>query len=589
MSKADFQHHRASRMNSPDALTPRRLRTGGKAVAEAFRIHGVERIFCVPGESYLPILDALVDEPGIQVVSCRHESGAANMAEAYGKLTGRPGVLMVTRGPGACNATIGLHTAFQDSTPLVAIVGDVDRSFEDREAFQEIDFRAFLKPVCKWVGRIQSADRIPELLSRAFYLATSGRPGPVALVVPEDMLAGLTDAAAAPPYRVVQPAPSAASMDRLRELLRLSSKPVMLVGGGGWTPDTSELLRAFAERQHLPVAGTFRCQDRIDNRSDAYVGHVGIGINPRLADRIREADLILAVGARLGEKTTQHYDLLIPPCPAQTLVHVHPDPSEIGRVYAPALGICSSVGEFASLASALPVSKGRGHGWMRGLRSDYLAHLAPIAPPPGTSLDMWEIMRELRERLDPHAILTTDAGSFSGWMQRFYVYRTYPSQLGATNGAMGYGIPAAIAAKLIFPEKTVVAFCGDGGALMTGNEIATAVKYDIAPIILVLNNDMYGSIRVHQERDYPGRGVDTGLVNPCFVRWAESFGAFAATVERTEDFAPAFEQAAAAGRVAVIEIRLPADAGPPGSTISQIRSEALAKQAGVGATAQSRT
>jgi acetolactate synthase I/II/III large subunit len=560
-----------------NAFSPQRQRRGGQVVVEALRIHGADTVFCVPGESYLPVLDALQDEPSIRVVSCRHEGGAAFMAEAYGKLKGRPGVLLVTRGPGACNATIGLHTAYQDSTPVVALIGDVDREFEDREAFQEIDFKAFLKPVCKWVGRIQSADRIPEMMSRAFYAATSGRPGPVALIVPEDMLNDFTSASDTKEFTFVQPAPASSHVDQFARVLSQASKPIILAGGGGWTKEATILLQEFAERHNIPVAATFRCQDRIDNSSRCYVGDVGIGISAKLSRRVSESNLVIVLGARLGEKTTQHYELLTPPTARQPLIHVHPDASELGRVFNPHLAICSSVENFLIACRSMELHQNEPFTeWCSILRTEYESHLGPISPLEGSEVDMWQIMRHLQDALPDDAILTTDAGSFSGWMQRFFRYRCYPSQLGATNGAMGYGIPSAIAAQMLFPNRRVVCFCGDGGALMTGNELATAVKYHVNPIILVLNNNMYGSIRVHQERAFPGRVGDTDLLNPSFEAWARTFGAFGAIVDRTEEFPRIFEEAVRSNKPAVIEIKLPENSGPPGRSLTEIRSAALA-------------
>jgi acetolactate synthase I/II/III large subunit len=534
------------------------VRSGGRALAAAMRLHDVETAFCVPGESYLALLDALLDEPTIRVVGCRHEGGAAMMAEAQGKLLGRPSALLVSRGPGVTNAAIGLHTALQDSTPVLAVVGDVPRGFAGREAFQELDVQTLLRPVCKWSARVESADRIPELAARAFRIATAGRPGPVALIVPEDVLTEATAAADVAPRAASSSAPSARSLAELAELLRAARRPIVVAGGPGWSEDAVRRLGRFAERQALAVVTSFRRQDRIDNESPVHAGNAGIGISPALVERFAEADLVVALGARLGEKTTRGYRLLAAPVPAQTLVHVHPDPQELGRVYHPRLAICCGVGAFLAAAGELPADGAAARaGWVAALRREYEAHREPVAPPAGAALDMGEVMAHLRRVLPPDAILTTDAGSFSTWMQRFYVYRRFPSQLGATNGAMGYGVPAAVAARMTMPERPVVAFAGDGGALMTGNEIATALLHDVDPVVLVLNNDMYGSIRGHQERAYPGRVGPTDLRNPSFADWARSFGAFGELVTRTEQFPDAFARARAAGRVAVLELRLP--------------------------------
>ncbi|HSS66755.1 MAG TPA: thiamine pyrophosphate-binding protein [Gammaproteobacteria bacterium] len=548
------------------------LRTGGQVLVDALKIHGVDTVFCVPGESYLAALDALHDaREDIRTFSCRQEGGAANMAEAYGKLTGRPGVLFVTRGPGACNAAIGVHTAHQDSTPMVVFIGQVASDQEEREAFQELDYRRFYGPLCKWAAQIEDPDRIPELVSQAFHRATSGRPGPVALALPEDMLRERVQVEDAGPYRPAMPGASKSALAEMRALLAKARRPLMIVGGGGWTAEACRDIVAFAEANDLPTGASFRCQDRFDNTHDNYVGDVGIGINPNLARRVRESDLILAVGPRLGEITTQGYTLLTPPRPRQTLIHVYPDPDELGRVYQTDLSICAGIPEFAREARAQkPVKSKAWEKWSEEARLDYLNNLEPSSGLPNT-LDMAAVIAHLRECLPAEAILTTDAGNFSGWMQRFYQYRRYPTQLGPTSGAMGYGIPAAIAARLVHPDRPVVGFVGDGGCLMTGQEIATAVHYGIDPVILVVNNDMYGTIRMHQERDYPGRVMSTALTNPEFAVWAKSFGAFGELVTRTEKFPAAFERARNAGRIAVLELRINPELITTRTTLSAIR------------------
>ncbi len=551
------------------------MRTGGQVLVDALKIHGVDTAFCVPGESYLAALDALHDaKDQIRTLSCRQEGGAANMAEAYGKLTGRPGVLFVTRGPGACNAAIGVHTAHQDSTPMVVFIGQVASDQEEREAFQELDYRRFYAPLCKWVSQIADPERIPELVSQAFHRATSGRPGPVALALPEDMLKKRVQVEDAGPYRPAMPGVSKAAPAEMRALLAKAKRPLMIVGGGGWTAEACRDIVAFAEGNDLPTGASFRCQDRFDNTHDNYVGDVGIGLNPNLAKRVREADLILAVGPRLGEITTQGYTLLTPPRPKQKLIHVYPDPDELGRVYQTDLSICAGIPGFVREAKALkPVNSKVWERWSEEARLDYLNNLEPSSGLPNT-LDMAAVIAHLRKALPPEAILTTDAGNFSGWMQRFYQYRRYPTQLGPTSGAMGYGIPAAIAARLVHPDCPVVGFCGDGGCLMTGQEIATAVHYGIDPVILVVNNDMYGTIRMHQERDYPGRVIGTALTNPEFAVWAKSFGAFGELVTRTEEFPAAFERARNAGRIAVLELRIDPELITTRTTLSAIREAA---------------
>ena len=560
-------------MNEPAAAAAAALprRSGGQVLVDQLRIHGVDTAFCVPGESYLAVLDALHDSVGIRTISCRQEGGAAFMAEAYGKLTGRPGVLLVTRGPGACNASIGVHTAFQDSTPMVVLIGQVAREQEYREAFQEVNYRSFYAEITKWTAQVQSADRLPELLSQAFHRACSGRPGPVALALPEDMLTELTDVADAGPYQVVRPGADVRDVLALGELLETAKRPLVILGGGGWSGAAVDGITAFAESNNLPVACAFRCQDRFDNEHACYVGDVGIGIAPALARRVANADLIVAIGPRLGEMTTQGYTLLEVPRPRQRLVHVHADASELGRVYQPDLAICAGMESFARALGALePVDSRAWGAWLAEARGDYLDNLEPNSGLPDR-LDMHAVMMTLARDM-PDAIITTDAGNFSGWSQRFWSYRRFPSQLGPTCGAMGYGVPDAIAARHVHRDRPVVGFCGDGGALMTGQEIATAVHQGIDPVILVVNNNMYGTIRMHQEREYPGRVHATSLSNPDFAHWAQSFGAFGEVVERTEDFAPALRRAREAGRIAVLELRIEPELISTRTTLDAIRN-----------------
>ncbi|MDH3413766.1 MAG: thiamine pyrophosphate-dependent enzyme, partial [Gammaproteobacteria bacterium] len=429
----------------------------------------------------------------------------------------------------------------------------------------------FYAPLCKWAAQIEDAERIPELVSQAFHRATSGRPGPVALALPEDMLRERVQVEDAGRYRPALPGVSKSAMAQMRALLAKAKRPLMIVGGGGWTEEACTNMVAFAEANDLPTGASFRCQDRFDNTHDNYVGDIGIGISPNLAKRVREADLILAVGPRLGEITTQGYTLLTPPRPRQQLIHVYPDPDELGRVYQTDLSICAGIPEFArEAAGQKSVNSKAWQKWSEEARLDYLNNLEPSSGLPN-SLDMAAVIAHLRKTLPPEAILTTDAGNFSGWMQRFYQYRRYPTQLGPTSGAMGYGIPAAIAARLMFPDRPVVGFCGDGGCLMTGQEIATAVHYGIDPVILVINNDMYGTIRMHQERDYPTRVMGTALTNPEFAVWAKSFGAFGELVTKTEEFPKAFERARKAGRIAVLELRINPELITTRTTLSAIR------------------
>jgi len=551
---------------------------GGQLVVAALRAHGVDMAFSVAGESYLEVLDALFDAPDIRLVTCRQEGGAAFMAEAYGKLTGKPGVLLVTRGPGACNASIGIHTAFQDSTPMVVLVGQVARHQIDREAFQEVDFRRMFAPLAKWVAQIDMAERVPELINQAFQIAASGRPGPVVLALPEDMLRDRRPAAVAGPYRAVRAHPGAADLAELRRLLAAAERPMMLVGGSGWSDQACRDIAGFARANDLPVCCSFRRQDIVDNRLPCFVGDLGTGANPSLVARFKEADLLLAVGARIGEITSQSYTLLGIPDPGKVLIHVHAAAEELGRVFRPNLAIQSGMPEFAVAVAALaPVAAGRWSAWREAARAEYAAGLVP--PPVRGSLDLGQIMRWLRDRLPDDAIVTSDAGNFSGWPNRFLQYRRPGRQLGPTSGAMGYGVPAAVAAKLVHPDRLVVGFCGDGGFMMTGQELATAELEGTGPIILVFNNAMYGTIRMHQERRFPGRVVGTALKNPDFVALARAYGIFGASVARTADFAPAFEEAASGGRAAIIELKMDPEMITTRTTLSEIRRHAEARRA----------
>ncbi len=555
------------------------LRTGGRILVDALKIHGVDRAFCVPGESYLAVLDALHDaRDAIELITCRQEGGAANMAEAYGKLTGRPGICFVTRGPGATNASIGVHTAFQDSTPMILFIGQVARGQVEREAFQEVDFRRMFGPLCKWVAQIDDAARIPELVSQAFHRAVAGRPGPVVLALPEDMLTDSADVADAGPSPAVQASPGIADLARLRAMLAGAKRPFMLVGGGGWNAQAVADIRAFAEAFDLPVGASFRCQDLYDNTAPNYAGDVAIGINPKLAERVKTCDLLLVVGARLGEMTTGGYSLVGIPVPQQRLVHVHPGAEELGRVYQAALPINSGMPQFAAAARAIaPVDPSAWRDWTRSARADYLANLEHPQIPG--ALQMGEIMAWLRGRLPADAIIANGAGNYTTWAHRFYQYRAFRTQLAPTSGAMGYGVPAAVAAKAVHRDRIVVSFNGDGCFLMNGQELATAVQYGLAVIFLVINNGMYGTIRMHQEREYPGRTVATDLVNPDFAALARAYGATGETVIKTEEFAPAFERALAAGKPALLELRLDPEAITPRLSLSQIRETALKAKA----------
>ncbi len=554
--------------------------SGGQILVQSLLGQGVDHVFCVPGESHLAVLDGLYDaRDRIRLVVCRHESGASNMADAYGKLTGKPGIALVTRGPGATNASIGVHTASQDSTPLLLLVGQVPRAFADREAFQEIDYRRMFGQMAKWVAQIDDPRRVPEYVSHAFHAATSGRPGPVVLALPEDMLTEQAEAKAAPRYQRVAAAPAPEQMARLAALLAGARSPIAILGGSGWTAEACADLRRFAEAWKLPVACAWRFQDLFDNDHPQYAGDVGIGINPKLARRVREADLALVLGPRLGEMTTSGYTLFEVPVPRQTLVHAHAGAEELGRVYAADLPINAGMPELAAaLAQLRPAATPAWAEETAAARAEYVAWNTPVRVPG--PLQMAEVVRHLRERLPPDAIITNGAGNFSTWAHRFYRFRRFKSQVAPTSGAMGYGVPAAVAAKAVHPDRIVVAFAGDGDFLMTGQELATAVQHELPVIVIVVNNGAYGTIRMHQERQYPGRVHGTRLTNPDFAAYARSFGAAGEVVETTEQFPPAFERALSAGRPALLELRLSEEVITPTTTLSAIREQALKKRGG---------
>ena len=555
---------------------PSQARSGGRILVEALRAQGVEHAFCVPGESYLAALDALHDAPDIALTVCRQEGGAAMMADAYGKLTNKPGICFVTRGPGAANAAIGLHIAQQDSTPMILFVGQVGRDMIEREAFQEVDFRRFFGQMAKWVAQIDQAERIPEYVGRAFHVATAGRMGPVVLALPEDMLREPAVATPVSAHRPVQAHPSPDDLDRLKDIVESAERPFVIVGGRGWDQTACSGFARFAESFELPVGAAFRCQDLMDNSRAIYAGDVGIGLNPRLAKRIKESDLLLVVGARLGEITTSGYTLVDCPEPRQRLIHVYPGAEELGRVYYPSLAINAGMKAFAwAVADMSPDRAPRWSDWTKEARRDYEDWNAELPQNPG-ALQLGAIVKWLRGNLPRDAILCNGAGNYTAWLHRFYRYRRFGTQLGTTCGSMGYGTPAAVAAKRLYPERTVVAFAGDGCYLMNGQELATAVQYELAIIIIVVNNGMYGTIRMHQERDYPGRVVGTDLTNPDFAKLAEAYGAFGVTVERSEAFPAAFEAAKADGRPALIELKVDPEALTPTRSLSEIREAAEA-------------
>lgn len=540
-------------MTSTPAQT---ARTGGRVLVDQLRIHGTERIFCVPGESFLDVLDALHDQPAIDLVVCKHEGAAANMAEADGKLTGRPGICFVTRGPGATHGSIGVHIAQQDSTPMILFVGQIAREHKGREAFQEVDYAAVFGSMAKWAAEIDDPARIPEMVARAFQVATSGRPGPVVLALPEDVLDGLVDVADATPFRPVSAAPRAEDVQALAAALRAAQRPLVIAGGANWSDKAAADFAAFVKAWDLPVACAFRRQDVIDNRDPHYIGHLSLGVSPKLAERVKTADLIVAFGTRLGDIATDSYTLLEVPLPKQKLVHIHADSAELGRVYQAALPIHAGVEAGAAMLASLSAPGALPwKDWTAGARADHEAFVTPPKPHAElTGVDMAAAMTHLNRVLPEDAMLSNGAGNYTVWLHRFYAYKRPRTELAPTCGAMGYGLPAAIAAKLRHPEKTVVCFAGDGCFLMYPQEIATAAAHGANLIVIVVNNRMYGTIRMHQERRYPGRQSGTTIVNPDFVEMAKACGAWAERVERTEDFAAAFERAQQAGKPAVLEL-----------------------------------
>jgi len=557
-------------------------RSGGQILVDALKIHGVDTAFGVPGESYLDVLDALHDSD-IRFIINRQEGGAAFMADAYGKMTGKPGICFVTRGPGATNASIGVHTAFQDSTPMILFIGQVGNDFVDREAFQEIDYRRMYGQMAKWVTQIDRADRIPEYLARAFQVATSGRPGPVVLALPEDMLIDQAVVADTRRYQPVQASPSAAQLDTVRAMLAGAKKPLILLGGGGWNEQACADLQRFAEANQLPVACAFRFQDLLDNAHPNYIGDVGIGINPKLAARVRDADVILAIGPRLGEMTTGGYALIAAPVPAQRLIHVHADAEELGSVYQAEVMINSGMPQIATMLAAMaPVDASAWAGSIAEARAEYAAwqEQPAIFKDGKAPLDLWQVVQQI-DQIAPHdTIITNGAGNYATWAHRFHSYGGMRTQLAPTSGAMGYSVPAGVAAKIIDPSRTVITFAGDGEYMMNGQELATAVQYQAGVVIIVFNNGMFGTIRMHQERDYPGRVSGTELHNPDFAALAVAYGAHGEVVTTTAEFAPALERALAHANgkrlPALIELRYDGDLITPGATLDTIRNNALA-------------
>ncbi len=552
------------------------LRTAAEVLVDQLLLNGVRHVFCVPGESYLAALDAFHDRD-LAVTVCRQEGGAAIMAEAAGKATGRPGICFVTRGPGATNASAGIHIAHQDSTPMILFVGQVARRMRGREAFQELDYRAVFGSMTKWTTEIDDPARVPEIVSRAFHMAANGRPGPVVVALPEDLLTDRVAAADALPYQPVEASPGASEMDELAALLARSERPMLLIGGSRWTEAGCAAIARFAERFALPVATTFRRAHLFHALHPNYAGDLGIGANPKLTARVKAADLVVLVGGRLSEMQSQGYTLIDIPVPQMTFVHVHPGIEELGRVYRPHLGINATPASFAIAAAALdPPVKPRWHGAAKAAHDDYIAFSEKPTEVPG-GVNLGAIVVWLRDHLGDDALICNGAGNYSTWVHRYYRHRKFATQFAPTAGSMGYGVPAAVGVKLLFPDRTVVAFSGDGDFLMSGQDFATAVQFDAPIIVIIADNGLYGTIRMHQERHYPGRISGTQLRNPDFAAYARAFGGFGVTVERTADFPTAFKAAEQSGLPAIIHLKIDPEAITPTLTLTGIRQSALAQ------------
>ena len=553
--------------------TENNSRSGAEVLIDALKINSVERIFCIPGESYLAALDALFDRSEIDLVVCRNEGGAAYMSEAEGKLTGRPGVCFVTRGPGATNASGGLHVALQDSTPMILLIGQIARKDTDREAFQEIDYRRMFSEVAKWVAQIDDADRIPEYLNRAFSVATSGRPGPVVLALPEDMLTDSTDSGDAGRWQAVKTSPAAEDVRQTADMLAIAERPLIIVGGSGWSDDLRLRLQDFAAASEIPVVNSFRCQDFFDNEHPNYGGDLGLGVNPALTRRVDEADCLLVIGARLGEMTTAGFSLIEIPCPRQDMIHVYPGAEELGHVYQPKLAINASSDRFVTALAQLqsiPQNAEARRQRVTQAHQDYLDWNRSIEVEG--ELQFSDVIHSMRKQLPQNAIVCNGAGNNTGWLHRFFRYREYRTQLAPTSGTMGYGLPAAIAASLRYPHRCVVAVTGDGDFMMNAQELATAMQYRANIIVIVVNNGIYATIRMHQEREYPERVIGTDMVNPDFVALAEAHGAHGERVHKSEQFEAALERCMASAKPALIEIQLDPNILTPSATVQSLRA-----------------
>ena len=549
------------------------LRTAAEVLVDQLIVHGVRHVFCVPGESYLAVLDAFHDS-ALDVTVCRQEGGACMMAEAVGKVTGRPGVCFVTRGPGATNASPGIHIARQDSTPLVMFVGQIGRDMREREAFQELDYRAVFGSMTKWATEIDDPARVPEIVSRAFHTAANGRPGPVVVAIPEDMLKERVAVADAPPFALIETSPGPDEMAKFAGMLSAARAPIMLLGGSRWSQAASDAVARFAQKHALPVATTFRRAHLFDALHPCYAGDLGIGPNPKLIERIKGADLVVLVGGRLGELPSQSYTLFDIPRPQVPLVHVHPGAEELGRVYSPNLAIHATPTAFAAALEKLELPRPLG-GAADAAHADYLAWTEKPTEQPG-AVNFGAVMVWLRDNLPPEAIICNGAGNYAAWIHRFLRMRRFGQHVAPTAGSMGFGVPAAVAMKRLYPERPVVCIAGDGDFLMNGQEFATAVQYDLPFTIIISDNGQYGTIRMHQEREYPGRVSATELRNPDFPAYARAFGGFGISVERTEDFPAAFKEAQASGKPAIIRLKIDPEAITPTTTLAKIRAKSVA-------------
>lgn len=550
------------------------LDTAARRLVDTLVMNGVDKVFCVPGESYLAVLDALADvRDRIEVIVCRHEAGAANMAEAYGKLTGKPGVCMVTRGPGATHASIGVHTAHQDSTPMILFVGQIALTDRGRGAFQEVDYREVFGGLAKWATEIESPERTVEVVERAFATALQGRMGPVVVALPENILHDHGGPAPVRPVVAAKAALDPAFVEQVKARLAKAERPMLILGGSGWTDAATDAISGWAERLGLPLALSFRRKDLIRNDHPGYAGDLGLGPNPKLVARVKAADLLLVIGARMGENPTQGYTLLDRAQTAETLIHIHPGAEELGRVWAPALSAASDNSLAALALSAIEP----GRTWSEqaaAAHADFIAFSSPIEVK--SAVNMSEVIAHLAQALPEDAILTNGAGNFAAWLHRFHRHQARRTQLAPTSGAMGYGYPAALGAKVVHPSREVVCIAGDGDFMMSANEMATAAQYSLGVIVVVVDNGTFGTIRMHQERDYPTRIIATELKNPDFVKYAEAFDAFAVRCEKTEDFPAALaaaREAAAGGRPSLIHLITDAEQIAPGRTITDLRGQ----------------